>query len=168
MWGNKLLGTYFWCFYKIIKYFFENFLLGSKSLELATNFYNLFSLCTSWSNSHWMWKYILPFLFTSALDLTLEIYFPIINKILNIIRTEIKTFLNNNFSFTMENIIVRVIHFLYALFVSALMFFGNWFTFQRAFSRKLSYFLVFGNDFENEFENVFWYLVCNFLKIFLV
>ena len=40
--------------------------------------------------------------------------------------------------------------------------------FQRTFSRKLFNFLVFGNDLENEFENVFWCLLCNFLKIFLV
>ena len=44
--------------------------------------------------------------------LSLEIYFPIRNKILDIIRTEIKYFLNNNLTFTMENIIVRVIPFL--------------------------------------------------------
>ena len=33
------------------------------------------------------------------------------------------------------------------------MFFGKLFIFQRAFSRKLSYFPVFGNNLENEFEN---------------
>ena len=43
----------------------------------------------------------------------------------------------------------------YALFVSALIFSENLFIFQRAFSRKLSQFPVFGNDFENELENVF-------------
>ena len=43
----------------------------------------------------------------------------------------------------------------YALFVSALTFSGKLLIFQRAFSRKLSQFPVFGNDFENELENVF-------------
>ena len=42
-----------------------------------------------------------------------------------------------------------------AQFVSALTFSGKLLIFQRAFSRKLSQFPVFGNDFENEFENVF-------------
>ena len=55
-----------------------------------------------------------------------------------------------------------------ALFVSALTFSGKCFIFQRVFSRKLSHYSVFGNNFENEIENVFWCLVCNFLKIFLV
>ena len=55
----------------------------------------------------------------------------------------------------------------YALFVSALMFFGKLFIFQRTFSRKLSHFLVFGNDLKNEFENVFWCLVCNFFIFFI-
>ena len=55
-----------------------------------------------------------------------------------------------------------------ALFVSVLTFFEKLFIFQRIFSRKLFYFSVFGNDLENEFENVFWYLVFNFLKIFIV
>ena len=50
-------------------------------------------------------------------------------------------------------------------FVLALMFSRKLFIFQRAFSRKLSHFSVFGNDLENEFENVFWYLVCNFFII---
>ena len=45
--------------------------------------------------------------------------------------------------------------FIYALFVSALTFSGKLLIFQRAFSRKLSQFPVFGNDFENELENVF-------------
>ena len=57
---------------------------------------------------------------------------------------------------------------LIALFVSVLTFFEKLFIFQRIFSRKLFYFSVFGNDLENEFENVFWYLVFNFLKIFIV
>ena len=43
----------------------------------------------------------------------------------------------------------------YALFVSALIFSENLFIFQRAFSRKLSYFPMFSNNLENEFENVF-------------
>ena len=34
----------------------------------------------------------------------MEIYFPIRNKIFDIIRTEIKSFLNKNLTFTMENI----------------------------------------------------------------
>ena len=55
-----------------------------------------------------------------------------------------------------------------ALFVSALTFSRKWLIFQRAFSRKLSYFPMFGNDLENEFENIFWCLVCNFFKIFIV
>ena len=55
----------------------------------------------------------------------------------------------------------------YALFVSELTFFGKLFIFQRVFSRKLSHFLMFGNDFKNKLENVFWCLVCNFLKYFL-
>ena len=42
-----------------------------------------------------------------------------------------------------------------ALFVSALTFFGKLFIFQKAFSKKLSYFSVFGNDLENALENVF-------------
>ena len=42
-----------------------------------------------------------------------------------------------------------------ALFVLALTFTGKWFIFQRAFSRKLSHFPVFGNDLENELANVF-------------
>ena len=54
-----------------------------------------------------------------------------------------------------------------ALFVSALTFSGKWFIFQKAFSRKLSYFLVFGNDLENELENVFKCLVCNLKKIYI-
>ena len=41
-----------------------------------------------------------------------------------------------------------------ALFVSTLTFSEKLFIFQRAFSRKLSHFLVFGNDLENELENV--------------
>ena len=48
-----------------------------------------------------------------------------------------------------------VLFYITALFVSALTFSGKWFIFQIAFSRKLSYFLVFGNDLENELENVF-------------
>ena len=55
-----------------------------------------------------------------------------------------------------------------ALFVSTLTFSEKMFIFQRAFSRKLSHFLVFGNDFENELENVFWCLVYKFFKMFLV
>ena len=41
-----------------------------------------------------------------------------------------------------------------ALFVSTLMFSRKWFIFQRAFSRKLSYFPMFGNDLENALKNV--------------
>ena len=51
-------------------------------------------------------------MFTLLLGISLEIYFPIINKILGLIRTEIKTFFNNNLTFAMENIIIRVIPFL--------------------------------------------------------
>ena len=42
-----------------------------------------------------------------------------------------------------------------APFVSALAFFEKLLIFQRAFSRKLSHFPMFGNDLENELENVF-------------
>ena len=55
-----------------------------------------------------------------------------------------------------------------ALFVSALTFSEKLFIFQRAFSRKLSYFPVFGNNLENELENFFWCLVCNLKKLFLL
>ena len=61
-----------------------------------------------------------------------------------------------------------LIYFYYYYFIhlmlcmSALTFSEKLFIFQRAFSRKLSYFPVFDNDLENEFENVYWCLVCNF------
>ena len=42
-----------------------------------------------------------------------------------------------------------------ALFVSALTFSEKLLIFQRAFSRKLSHFPMFGNNLENELENIF-------------
>ena len=50
---------------------------------------------------------------------------------------------------------IEVLFNTYALFVSTLTFFGKLLIFQRAFSRKLSHFPMFGNDLKNELENVF-------------
>ena len=48
-----------------------------------------------------------------------------------------------------------IINYIIILFGSALMFFGKLLIFQRAFSEKLSHFLMFGNNLENGLENVF-------------
>ena len=70
---------------------------------------------------------------------------------------------DNYYYFKFNDTIITIIKY-YALFVSALTFFGKLIIFQRTFYGKLSHFLVFGNNLENELENVFWCLVCtNFL-----
>ena len=48
-----------------------------------------------------------------------------------------------------------IINYIIILFVSALMFFEKLLIFQRAFSEKLSHFLIFDNNLENGLENVF-------------
>ena len=61
-----------------------------------------------------------------------------------------------------------IINYIIILFCSTLMFFGKLLIFQRAFSEKLSHFLMFGNNLENGLENVFQCLVSTIFITFLV